>query len=72
VLGPIFAVLITGSFIVERIFQINGIGRRFVDAVFNRDYGLIMGTTLFYAFVVAFANLIVDLLYGVVDPRIRY
>ncbi|MEX2238208.1 MAG: ABC transporter permease [Dehalococcoidia bacterium] len=72
VLGPIFAVLITGSFIVERIFQINGIGRRFVDGVFNRDYGLIMGTTIFYAAIVAFANLIVDLLYGVVDPRIRY
>lgn len=72
VLGPIFAILITGSFIVERIFQINGIGRRFVDAVFNRDYGLIMGTTIFYASIVAFANLIIDLLYGVVDPRIRY
>ncbi|MPZ22365.1 MAG: ABC transporter permease subunit [Dehalococcoidia bacterium] len=72
ILGPLFAVLITGSFIVEGIFEINGIGRRFVDAVFNRDYGLIMGTTIFYAVIVAFANLIVDLLYGVVDPRIRY
>lgn len=72
VLGPIFAALVTGSFIVEKIFAINGVGRHFVDAVFRRDYGLIMGTTLFYAAVVAFANLVVDILYAVVDPRIRY
>ena len=70
--GPIFAILITGSFIVERIFQIPGIGRPFVDAVFRRDYGVIMGTTIFFATIVAFANLIVDILYAVVDPRIRY
>ncbi len=72
VAGPIFAFLVTGSFIVERIFAINGVGRQFVEAVFRRDYGLIMGTTLFYAAVVAFANLVVDVLYAVVDPRIRY
>lgn len=72
VLGPIFAILVTGSFIIERTFQINGIGRRFVDGVFVRDYGIIMGTTLFYATVVAVANLIVDILYAYVDPRIRY
>jgi oligopeptide transport system permease protein len=72
VLGPIFAFLVTGSFIVERIFAINGVGGEFVEAVFRRDYGLIMGTTLFYAFIVAMANLVVDLLYAVVDPRIRY
>lgn len=72
VLGPIFAFLVTGSFIVEHIFAINGIGKRFVESVFNRDYGMIMGTTLFYAFIVAMANLIVDLTYAVVDPRIRY
>ena len=72
VAGPIFAFLVTGSFIVERLFAINGVGRRFVDAVFTRDYGMIMGTTLFYAGVVAFANLVVDFLYAVVDPRIRY
>ena len=70
--GPIFAILITGSFIVERIFQIPGMGRPFVDAVFRRDYGVIMGTTIFFAAIVAFANLIVDILYAVVDPRIRY
>lgn len=72
VAGPIFAVLVTGSFIIERIFQINGIGRPFVDAVFRRDYGVIMGTTIFFASVVAVANLVVDVLYAAVDPRIRY
>jgi oligopeptide transport system permease protein len=72
VAGPIFAFLVTGSFIVERAFQINGIGRLFVEAVGNRDYGLIMGTTIFFAFLVAFMNLIVDVLYAFVDPRIRY
>ena len=72
VLGPIFAFLVTGSFIVERVFAINGVGYRFVNAVFQRDYGLIMGTTLFFAAIVAMANLVVDLLYAVVDPRIRY
>ena len=72
VLGPIFAFLVTGSFIVERVFAINGIGYRFVNAVFQRDYGMIMGTTLFFAVVVAIANLVVDILYAVVDPRIRY
>ncbi len=72
VIGPIFAFLVTGSFITETIFQINGVGRRFVAAVSERDYGLIMGTTLFYAAVIAIANLVVDLLYATVDPRIRY
>jgi oligopeptide transport system permease protein len=70
--GPITAGLVTGSFIIEQFFAIPGIGRAFVQAVFARDYGMIMGTTLFYAAIVAFANLLVDLLYGVVDPRIRY
>ncbi len=72
VLGPIFAALVTGSFIVEQIFAINGVGRHFVTAVFRRDYGVIMGVTLFYALVVATANLVIDILYGFVDPRIRY
>ena len=72
VAGPIFANLVTGSFIVEYVFSIPGVGRGFVTAVFNRDYGMIMGTVLFYALIIATANLIVDLLYAVVDPRIRY
>jgi len=72
VLGPIFAVMVTGSFIIETTFAINGVGRHFVSAIGSRDYGVIMGTTIFFAAVVAFANLVVDLLYGLVDPRIRY
>lgn len=72
VIGPIAAILLSGSFIIERMFGINGIGKESIDAVQRRDYGLIMGTTLFYALVVSTANLIVDLLYAAVDPRIRY
>ncbi len=69
--GPIAAHLAAGSFIVETLFSIPGIGRLFYQAVSARDYGLIMGTTLFYSFAVIVANLAVDLLYGAVDPRIR-
>ncbi len=72
VAGPFFAFLVTGSFIVERIFAINGVGRHFVTAVFQRDYGVIMGTTIFFTVIVAVANLAVDILYAVADPRIRY
>ena len=72
IMGPIFAALVTGSFIIENIFSIPGVGRAFVDAVQSRDYAMIMGTTLFYATLVAVANLAVDLMYAVVDPRIRY
>lgn len=71
-LGPLLAGLVTGSFIIERLFSIPGIGRLFVDAVGQRDYGMIMGTALFYTTIVVLANLVVDVLYGVVDPRIRY
>lgn len=72
VLGPYAAYFATGSFIIEQLFSIPGIGRTFVQGVFQRDYGLIMGTTLLYTFAVAVANLVIDVLYGVVDPRIRY
>ena len=72
VAGPEFAALVTGSVIVETIFSIPGIGRLFVQGVFARDYGLIMGSILFYAFVISIANLVVDILYGMIDPRIRY
>jgi oligopeptide transport system permease protein len=70
--GPELAALVTGSFIIESVFSIPGVGRLFVQGVFQRDYGLIMGAILFYAAAVAFINLIVDILYAVVDPRIRY
>jgi oligopeptide transport system permease protein len=72
IMGPIAAALVTGSFIIETVFSIPGVGRRFVEAVLGRDYAMIMGTTLVYTAVVAFANLAVDILYAVVDPRIRY
>ncbi len=69
--GPLVANIITGSFIVELIFAIPGMADFFVDAVFNRDYTLIMGATIIYAFFLIAANTIVDLLYTVFDPRIQ-
>jgi oligopeptide transport system permease protein len=72
VIGPIAAMLVTGSFIVEQLFAIPGVGRAFVTGIQARDYGVIMGVTLFYTFTVALANLAVDLVYAVLDPRIRY
>ncbi len=72
ILGPELAFLISGSFIIENLFSIPGIGRLFVQGVLARDYGLIMGSVMFYAFAVAVVNLAVDILYAVVDPRIRY
>lgn len=70
--GPELAFLISGSFIIENLFSIPGIGRMFVNGVFARDYGLIMGSVLFYGFLVAGLNLVVDILYAAIDPRIRY
>lgn len=70
--GPELAFLVAGSFIIESLFSVPGIGRIFVQGVFQRDYGLIMGSILFYAVVIAVMNLIVDILYAVVDPRVRY
>ncbi len=71
VLGPIAAYLVTGSFVVEEIFEIPGMGRFFVTAVSNRDYPLVMGITVVYTVVLVVANLLVDLCYVVVDPRMR-
>ncbi len=69
--GPLMATLLTGSFVVEKIFAVPGIGRFFVTAVTNRDYPLVLGVTLLYAALVVLANLAVDLLYARLDPRIR-
>jgi oligopeptide transport system permease protein len=69
--GPLMATLLTGSFVVEKIFAVPGIGRFFVTAVTNRDYPLVLGVTLLYAALVVVANLLVDLLYARLDPRIR-
>jgi oligopeptide transport system permease protein len=63
--------LITGSIVVEHLFAVPGIGEKFVTSVQQRDYGMIMGTTLFYATLVLTINLVVDLLYAVIDPRIK-
>ena len=71
VLGPITAGLVTGSFVIEQVFSVPGVGRFFVEAIGNRDYSMIMGTTLFYALMVALANLIIDVTYGLFDPRIK-
>lgn len=71
VLGPLTAILITGSFVVEYIYAIPGMGRFFITAVTNRDYDLIMGATLVFAVILILANTIVDILYQVLDPRIR-
>jgi oligopeptide transport system permease protein len=71
-LGPAIAGIITGSVVVEQIFSIPGIGRYFVQASLNRDYTLVMGVTVFYGALVILCNLIADLLYGVLDPKVRY
>jgi ABC-type dipeptide/oligopeptide/nickel transport system permease component len=70
-LGPTFAFLITGSFVVERIFQIPGIGRMFVDSIQGRDYPVILATTILFTIVIALVNLLVDILYVFIDPRVR-
>jgi oligopeptide transport system permease protein len=71
VLGPLFAALVTGSMVVEQIFAIPGLGRYFVDSVSARDYPVIMGTTLLFALVLVLSNLVVDISYAVIDPRMR-
>ena len=69
--GPILGFLITGSFIIEQIFAIPGIGRYYVTAVTARDYSVVMGLTVLLAIIVIVANLVVDVLYGILDPRTR-
>ena len=71
VIGPALAALVTGSFFIETMFSFPGMGRFFVQAVNARDYSMIMGTTLFYAVLISFANLAVDLAYGWLDPKLK-
>ena len=71
-LGPAIASMLTGSVVVEKIFNVPGIGPYFVDAAFNRDYFLVMGIVLLYAFFLLLLNLVVDVAYGFLDPRIEY
>ena len=69
--GPMLAYLMTGSFVVEKIFTIPGLGREFVSCITNRDYTMIMGTTIVLATLVIIANVLVDILYKIIDPRIN-
>jgi oligopeptide transport system permease protein len=69
--GPLFAALLTGSVIVETVFQVPGIGRTYVQSIEARDYPMILGTTVLYAALVALLNLIVDIAYVFIDPRVR-
>lgn len=70
-LGPTIAALLTGSFVIEKIFAIPGIGKHFVESIGNRDYTVIMGITIFYAMFLIIMVLVVDVLYGFIDPRIK-
>lgn len=70
-LGPTAAGILTGSFIIENIFAIPGLGRHFVTSIYNRDYTVILGVTIFYSLLIIGLNLIVDLLYPLLDPRIK-
>ena len=72
ILGPTLAFLVTGSFIIETIFGIPGVGRFYITAIGTRDYGLLMAMTMLYAFAIAFLNVVVDVAYAYIDPRIRY
>ena len=71
-LGPTAAALVTGSFAVETIFQIPGLGRYFVNAAFNRDYTMVLGAVLFYAWLIVIFNLIVDVMLVWMDPKQKF
>jgi len=70
-IGPMAASILTGSFIIETIFAIPGLGRHFVTSIYNRDYTVILGVTIFYSLLVIGLNLVVDLMYPQLDPRIK-
>lgn len=72
VIGPMFAALVTGSLVIEQFFGLNGMGKHFVQSIGNRDYALIIGVILIYSVILVFANLLVDIIYGWLDPRIRF
>ncbi|MDN5305014.1 MAG: oligopeptide transport system permease protein [Fusobacteriaceae bacterium] len=70
-MGPLLAAITTGSFVIEKIFSIPGLGRYYVESIYNRDYTVVLGITIFYAFLLVVMLLIVDILYVFIDPRIR-
>ncbi len=69
--GPLLATILTGSFIVENIFAIPGLGKHFVTSIYNRDYTVILGLTIFYSIILIALNMLVDLAYTLIDPRIK-
>ena len=71
-LGPATAAVVTGSVVIETIFDIPGIGRYFVQGALNRDYTLVMGTVILYGSLIIVLNLLVDLVYGLLDPKVGY
>ncbi|MCH3959408.1 MAG: ABC transporter permease [Selenomonas sp.] len=70
-IGPMAAGILTGSFVIETIFAIPGLGRYFVTSIYNRDYTVILGVTIFYSALIIFMNMLVDLVYPLLDPRIK-
>ena len=70
-LGSLLAATLTGTFVIEKIFAIPGMGRYFIDSITNRDYPVIMGTTVFYSSILVFMMFLVDIVYSLLDPRIR-
>jgi oligopeptide transport system permease protein len=70
-IGPMSAAVLTGSFVIETIFAIPGLGRHFVTSIYNRDYTVILGITVFYSVLVIGLNLVVDLIYPLLNPRIK-
>jgi len=71
-MGPAIAAILTGSIVVEEVFGIPGLGQSFVRGALNRDYTLVLGIVVFYASLIVSLNLVVDVLYGIIDPRVRY
>jgi oligopeptide transport system permease protein len=71
-LGPAIATLMTGSLVVESIFQVPGLGREFIEGALNRDYTLVLGTVIVYGTALILCNLLTDLAYAVLDPRVSY
>jgi oligopeptide transport system permease protein len=71
-LGPAAAGIITGSIVIEKIFQIPGIGQHFIQGALNRDYTLVMGVVIFYSALIITFNFLIDLVYLVLDPQVKY
>ena len=71
-LGPATAGIVTGSLVIEQIFRLPGIGKYFINGALQRDYTLVMGVVILYASLVIVLNLVADVLYGLLDPKVRY